>query len=142
MREIRLRAKSEEDNDHVEKGDWVYGFYYFEYAYSQGFIVSRFSVESGGMGSGLVSVTVPVDFETRGLYTGIKDVWEGDILVEKHPYADDEYVGTVVYDEEFAAFVIQKTNGGWEYLGSFLLEHKGFVVGGNIHENPELLNHE
>jgi len=74
-------------------------------------------------------------------FTGLKDrnVWAGDIIGEPRVGDKLEVIGIVKYDEDLAAFITEKVNGGWEYLHKHFDENKNHKVIGNICENPELL---
>jgi uncharacterized phage protein (TIGR01671 family) len=72
-------------------------------------------------------------------HTGLHGIYEADILGEPRVGMEDEVIGVVKYDEDLAAFVIEKTNGGWEYLGKHITEHRTHKVIGNIYSNPELI---
>lgn len=83
-------------------------------------------------------------------YTGLKDkkgveIYEGDIV--KRTYLDGMFgrthIGEVVYDKEYARYVISKPNKfiepKTEDLGNMLSYRSTYEVIGNIHNNPELL---
>lgn len=90
------------------------------------------------------------DFEIMQ-YTGFKDnngveIYEGDIV--KRTYLFDgafgkTHVGEVVYDKEYARYVISKPNKyiepRTEGLGDTLSYRSTYEVIGNIYNNPELL---
>lgn len=82
-------------------------------------------------------------------YTGLKDknnveIYEGDIFGIDNIDGGIEATGKVVFDQDFAQFTIQYTNGGWAELWQHLQENKNQAreVIGNIYENPDLLKGE
>jgi uncharacterized phage protein (TIGR01671 family) len=77
-------------------------------------------------------------------YTGLRDkggneIFEGDIIGETRVGKNPEAIGRVVFDDDFLTFVLEKTNGGFEYLGEYISDHRHDEIIGNIFENPELL---
>ena len=84
-------------------------------------------------------------------YTGFKDsngadIYEGDIVKRTYLFDgafDRMHTGEVVYDEEYARYVISKPNKyinpKTEDLGNMLSDKSAYEVIGNIYENPELL---
>jgi hypothetical protein len=92
MREIKFRAKAiesyETDIDGIEKGDWVYGYYYFCRERMSGIIVTTLQKECGGIGSGLVQVEIRVDPKTVGQYIGTEDkngkeIWRNEMTIQE-----------------------------------------------------------
>lgn len=83
-------------------------------------------------------------------YTGLKDsngveIYEGDIVKRTYLFDgafDRLHTGEVVYDEEYARYVISKPNKyinpKTEDLGNVLSDKSAYEVIGNIYENPEL----
>ena len=71
-------------------------------------------------------------------FTGFDNIYEGDIIGESRVNQEDEVLGIVKYDEDVTAFVIEITNGGFEYLARYMLENRMAKVIGNIYENNEL----
>lgn len=77
-------------------------------------------------------------------YTGLKDkngeeIYEGDILGLHRAGRPDEPIGFVKYDNDLCAFVIDKYNGGWEFLYKEIDNHPTLKTIGNIYETAELL---
>lgn len=88
-REIKFRAKSKQEYttsiDGIEKGDWVYGYYFFDRVKMCGIIKTTMTEECGGVGSGIVQVDIEVDIKTIGEFTGVydqddKEIYDGDII--------------------------------------------------------------
>jgi len=92
----------------------------------------------------------PVDPDTVGQYTGLKDrngkrIFEGDICIwvdnDGEYDANCKYV--VSWEQEETGFYLQiYDNGedcGLDYFGD---GRDGLEIIGNIYDNPELLNHE
>jgi uncharacterized phage protein (TIGR01671 family) len=89
---LKFRAKATQDygtnTDGIQKGDWVYGYYYFCRNRMSGIIVTDLGAESGGVGSGIVQAEVEVDEKTLGQSTGKNDkdgeeVFEGNMVIYK-----------------------------------------------------------
>jgi len=77
------------------------------------------------------------------LFTGFKDnlagndIYDGSIFGELNPQTGkDEVIGIVKWDNNLASFVVDKVNGGWEYLHEY--NKVGRYIIGNKFENPEL----
>lgn len=107
--------------------------------------------------------SIPIDPDTVGQFTGLKDIngkeiYEGDIVdVAVSPI---NYVGkdptpyhricVCVYQKENAAFIYEragknykrKLSRNWKYkvMGSYDIQNTEII--GNIHDNPELLKGE
>lgn len=95
-------------------------------------------------------LTYPVIPESVGMFTGLTDkngkeiygaVGEngGDIVGLSRVGMDDECVGVVDYDNDVASFVVNKRNGGFEFLCKELQLNMALKIIGNVFDNPELL---
>lgn len=134
MREILFRGKR------LDNGEWIEGFYVclcndLHYILTGKLDLTKHCVMFEK------HAVIP---ETIGQYTGLTDkngkkIFEGDILSEKPPMNNEEYIGYVVYDEEATVckcmFLNGKTFNG-VILGSY---SKSYTVIGNKFDNPELL---
>lgn len=131
MRTIKFRGKR------IDNGEWIYS-YSINYNFIN--VTNKIIKTSVYLGDGANGLRL-IDSKTVGQYTGLKDknVWECDIIGEPRVNKDAEVVGIVKYDDDLTAFIIEKTNGGWEYLHKHFEENKTHEVIGNISENPELL---
>lgn len=159
MREIKLRGKSLTDNN------WVYGSLINNCG--SPFIVNGV-IEANSEYIALEN-WMPVDSETVGQYTGLKDkngveIYERDII-KLHQFLFDgfsevekELTAEVVYQEDTCSFALNRMDNknikgymGFEDdeevgpLPIFLfhgIHEESFTVIGNIYENPELLEVE
>ena len=83
--------------------------------------------------------------------TGLKDadgveIFEGDIVKRTYLFnggLGETHTGEIVYDKEYARYVISKpqeyTEPKTEDLGNILSDKSTYRVVGDIHKNPELL---
>ena len=122
-REILFRAKR------ADNGEWIYGDRIVE---PYGVVIQYYRDNKR-----IKAVIIP---ETLGQYTGLTDengqqIFEGDIL--KYTNEDDEahYIKVVFED---CAFLIEDDGiTDCDLLTSYIC--LGLKLGGNIHDNPELL---
>jgi len=133
MREILFRGIAKETIetvvDTIEKGEFVYGFYLFHEG-THG-ISTTIAEPNVGADSRTVEVFVPVEPETVGQYTGLKDknnkkIFEGDI-VEGYGRKNDK----------IGVFDVELCDCAW-YPFLFVDEEESVVIG-NIYKNPELI---
>ena len=67
-------------------------------------------------------------------YTGLKDIYENDII------QDNIGIGVVEYKSEYAGFRVNYKNGRCKWFYDYLeSEMKTIEIIGNTHETPELL---
>lgn len=142
MREVEFRGKTDISVDDLElkdlkhKGQWVYG------TYIDGFIIN--GVVEANEEYIAIETWCPVDTNTVGQYTGVKDIYgvkifEGDI-VEYEDYTslylikEQPKVKGVISLGNFSNGIYLKGMG--TFKGSKL------EVIGNIHENLELLEED
>lgn len=141
MREILFRAKRKNWRELPKEEWWVYGDVIHE---PIGMTIRH--TEHG------MSVRVPVDPETLCQYTGLNDkngkrIWEKDIIsINTYSYMEPEedYFGQVVYAEGWACWCIQHPDDErpiplCECEGSYQTDR---FIGGNIFDNPELLEQD
>jgi len=146
MRETKFRGKTKE-----EEGKWVYGDL-LQPINGKKFIWDRYVVDD------FVDDVVEVIPETVGQFIGIKDaegkeIYEGDIVrktsIEYDYYGNEhktEWLGVVKYIAPKFIYkgvdVVKYITPKLIYKGVddfYLAGTAGFVVVGNIYENPELL---
>ena len=141
MRAIKFRGKTELTSE------WVYGFYtmgslvHVEHPEKDERIVPRYLIDDG-----LLHDVIP---ETIGQYTGLtdkneKEIYEGDILDVHIPCnsigKEEHRTRVVVWNEKYARFEFQNKKGDCiaDSVGAkYNLVY--YMVVGNIHDNPELL---
>ena len=125
MREIIFRGK-------CQTGEWVFG----------GFLNRNGKPEIGDWDraeEGDFTFTTPIDPETIGQYTGLKDkngkmIFEGDIVhIDNY---DEGWDSTVEF--KGGAFAVDVEGKEYDYTAIGWLEYEVEIIG-NIHDNPELL---
>ncbi len=123
-REIKFRGKR------LDNGEWVVG--HLVKMWNEWHILAMDDTNTA----------YPVDPDTIGEYTGLKDkngreIYEGDIMEIPETDFNAYIVGTVEYQED--SFFIQSHNGGspWGLQWSLRKHNAGIL--GIIHDNPELL---
>lgn len=142
MREILFRGKCEDGYDYSNGDGWVYGSLLQDEKVVA--IVKTEDIElCFGFDDGVTSIEdfacIPVDVDTVGQYTGIKDkngtkIFEGDIIKTVSIIASDK-----VGDSEFNVSVYWN-GGSWIANGSLSSNWSNiYEVIGNIHDNPELI---
>src|SRR5690554_1942373 len=153
-REIKFRGKPDWDSideDYVKlyageayKDGWVYG-QLARNAYGMAWIIGH--IVEWDEDYIYPGYWIPVDLETVGQYTGLKDkngveIYEGDIC--KYRYGRWTYIGKVVFNTHACIFEMRRTEvvgyHGERAIKTQLLNHIDKVeVIGNIHDNLELL---
>lgn len=120
MRDIHFRGMPIENS--VRKGKWIYGNLHVDYDGRRAFIDN-----------------VPVEFDSVGQYTGVKDEYSVRI------YEDDlvkrlGVIGVVTWECEYTALGFYLKSG--EKLMGVINPYSSWslVKVGNTHETPELLN--
>jgi uncharacterized phage protein (TIGR01671 family) len=140
MREIKFRGKTVENTVYFDKDKFVYGSLQ---------IFKGYSIFVNYLKNWFV-----VDPKTVGQYTGLKDkngveIYEGDIFNFQIDFDDGMLSKTtnfkcfIEYNDEFGAFMmcweeVFKGHYGYDELIEYK-DNDDFVVIGNIHDNPELL---
>lgn len=136
-REIKFRGKG------VDNGEWVYGYYYYNWRTKQHIIHCS---KSEGV---LVDKTFEVIPESVGQFTGLldkneKEIYDGDIVhyTQHEGYLLESFVGEIIWSIEDACWCYEY--GGYYYhfcdsdeVQQDLLNHMEII--GSIHDNPELL---
>ena len=131
MREILFRGKQKEN------GEWIYGGIYSN---NDEYFIINDSLPVNELGS--VCNGVPINPETVGQYTGLKDkngtmIFEGDIV------GFDEFPGShhrIYFDVDNARWTDERIEDGdtcTDYYGFDFVRDSTVI--GNIHDNPELI---
>lgn len=133
MREVKFRGKRLED------GEWEYGdlLQYDDGAVCIG--VHSKNYTDDGFNAGQYRHIVPVDENTVGQYTGLKDkngkeIWEGDIIGGSNGSING-YLWPFKSEIKWISHACRFNTPNWGYTDSTHF----FEVVGNIHDNPELL---
>lgn len=147
MREILFRAKR------IDNGEWVNGYYVYDYAHNAHFIFKNQLVCPNCINDRRVDYSVcdyEINTETLCQYTGLKDkngnrIWENDIVRCNRREKEAKY--KVVWDKTYADFRIEKLNGlGVMPIcieeGNVPVFGRHYECIGNIFDNPELLKGE
>ncbi|CAL83247.1 hypothetical protein FDF29_11935 [Clostridium botulinum] len=139
MREIKFRGKSLDNNE------WVYGGYYNMPDCRKD--NPRHIIVYQNNGPGQLTIHEPIDINTLGQYTGLKDIngkeiYEGDILQIniKDKTIKNKIIsaGNEVVEYKNCKFGVV---WGWhrDFIGLDGFYNANFEVVGNIYENPVLL---
>ena len=126
-REIKFRGKRSDN------GEWVYG----DFRSEENCIAVSCYIRHFGIGYDVY----PVDPDTVGQYTGIKDargadIYEGDIVCLGDA---KRRIGVIVRSDTKPAFVLEVNDTAFDIY--YRNQHRYEVVG-NIHDNPELIKPE
>ena len=127
MREIKFRGKS------ILGNNWTYGFLTKKKIRSSDEIL--FAIATGDCS---LAETTPIDSQTIGQFTGLKDVYGVDIY-------EGDIIQSVNHLTEI--FEVAMIDGAFRILAEGFkgedlyrtLKHDNFKVIGNIHDNPDLL---
>ena len=140
MREILFRGKQKEN------GEWIYGGIYSN---NDEYFIINDSLPVNELGS--VCNGVPINPETVGQYTGLKDkngkmIFDGDIIryTTHSGYLMKSFDGAIIWDNEYACFGITMPDLVFPmHLCNIDCIEDDFIkhceVIGNIHNNPELI---
>ena len=135
MREIKFRGKS------VKNGDWVYG-----YLFPRSLLEDPDYLSPLWIATGFENEHAPVDEETIGQFTGLRDrngkeIYHRDICLIRFDLdkVEDSVLLTLTENEKKTGkriFIVESPlfNRQIEFTADDI------EVIGNIHENPELLN--
>ena len=148
MREILFRAKR------IDNGEWVSGYYVYDYAHNAHFIFKNQLVCPNCINDRRIDYSVcdyEIDPDTLCQYTGLTDkngnrIWENDIVLCKK-YIGGNFVDYCIeygfVEMKYGAYGIHRFKSN-EYYRPFKdwLEDYEYEVIGNIFDNTELLKGE
>jgi hypothetical protein len=129
MRDIKFRGKR------VDNGEWVYGTYHYaadnsiHYILARERFLNRVDDKEYSLHQKEVWQVAP---STVGQYTGVQDIYEGDI------WTDDGFMGIVVFNN--SRFCIKWENGSLGDLHANVTTTMDGRIIGNIHDNSKILN--
>lgn len=161
MREILFRAKR------IDSGEWVNGFYVYDYAHDAHFIFKNQLICPNCINDRRIDYSLcdyEIDPETLCQYTGLKDkngnrIWENDIVSCEHEkYSDDNpsevypllpdpikykrnYVVEFINTGSCYGYRLRNKSIHFMITGNVIYNHKIAVVG-NVFDNQELLKGE
>ena len=143
MREILFRAKR------IDNGEWVSGYYVYDYAHNAHFIFSNQLVCPNCINDRRIDYSVcdyEIDPDTLCQYTGKSDedgekIFEGDIVgfidlySTESGYSESSCLGEVIWSKEECCFHVTNrlSAESWEVLDEC-------KVVGNVFDNKELLD--
>ena len=130
MREIRFRGRDLENDN-----QWRYGSL-IQYPHGECVIVVT--------DSDVKELSYEVDPDTVGQDTGLKDIngtdiYEGDILQVTLDELADDRTPVKVVGNTTAGFLLEDDYSLYSYLADIFINEEKYVVIGNIHDNPELM---
>ena len=158
MREILFRGKQ------VDNGKWIEGYLVQKVDVDAGlsdfYIVDRFEYsQSADFVGKLYDCLYVINPETVGQYTGLTDkngtkIFEGDIIqtVRESFRGKITHNFVIKYGAYIPVYYCKEIYAEWETIGFYAFDGKktfqlsnqsqNFLVIGNIHDNPELLESE
>ena len=147
MREILFRARTISEDEYMDSGEWVEGFYTCFNGDEHRIYTGYSETDCGDHYPDWFNV-LP---ETVGQFTGLTDkngkkIFEGDIVSTKYKLGRGHYyVFEVYYNENLCHFALTINRGSYtknkqyDWLQLTSLKANKIEVIGNIHDNPELL---
>ena len=131
MKEVEFRGQ----NDYTKK--WIYGYFVNHDNYPQIWVLDK---------QGKGSFPQPIDFETLGEFTGLKDksgkeCYNKDIVEFTVPGIDTHLeilTGIIEWEKNIASFYIKVITKETEQKKQWRMDRE-FEIIGNIHENKNLL---
>ena len=136
MRPIIFRGKR------LDNGEWEYGdlLQYDDGAVCIG--VHSKNYTDDGFNAGQYRHIVPVDENTVGQYTGLKDkngkeIWDGDILAFVGTENPKAFFVIVEWDARLCCYYLKRMDV--DICDRYGFFPSSYTLEGNIHDNPELL---